>query len=82
MLYVNVKVKNCQEEVGMRNKVREVRELKGINQRDLSEVAHTPQSIVSALERGVLSPWPKVMERLSKALGLPINEIFPDDFKK
>ena len=65
----------------MKNKVREVREFKGINQRELSEAAHTPQSLVSAIERGVLKPWSSVKERLSKALGFPLKEIFPNDLE-
>ena len=64
------------------NKLRQAREFKGINQRELSELAHTPQALVSAIERGVLKPWPKVVERLSKALRVPSKKLFPDDFKK
>ena len=66
----------------MTNELREFRLEKGLNQRELSEKAHTPQSIVSALERGVLIPWPNVAKRLSNALSVPINELFPDDFKE
>ena len=66
----------------MTSKLREVRIVKGLNQRELSEASHTPQSIVSALERGTLKPWSKVAQRLSKALGFPVNELFPDDFNK
>ena len=60
-------------------KLREVRLAKGLNQRELSEASHTPQSIVSSLERGVLKPWPMVAKRLSKALRVPAQEIFPED---
>jgi transcriptional regulator with XRE-family HTH domain len=59
--------------------LREVRVAKGLNQREASEASHTPQAIVSALERGVLKPWPKVAERLSKALGVPAEQLFPED---
>ena len=61
------------------NKVRKVREGKGLNQRELSELSHTPQALVSAIERGVLKPWPKVAERLSDALGIPVENLFPKD---
>ena len=60
-------------------KLREAREAAGLNQREGSEASHTPQAIVSALERGVLKPWPKVAERLSKALGVPAEQLFPED---
>lgn len=63
----------------MPNNLRESRTLKGLNQRELSEKAHTPQATVSALERGVLKPWPKVAQRLSKALGVPAEHLFPED---
>ena len=66
----------------MANKLRTVRLELGLNQRELSEKFHTSQSIVSALERGVLKPWPKVSERLSKALGVTVEQLFPDEFKK
>lgn len=59
-------------------KLREVRLAMGMNQRELSEASHTPQSIVSSLERGVLKPWPMVAKRLSKALGVPAEKIFPE----
>jgi len=60
-------------------KLRDVRVAKGLNQREVSEASHTPQAIVSALERGVLKPWPKVAQRLSKALGVPAEQLFPED---
>lgn len=64
----------------MRNKLRESRIAKGLNQRQLSELSHTPQSLVSSIERNVIKPWPKVIQRLSKALKVPAYELFPDDF--
>ncbi|MFC1931882.1 helix-turn-helix transcriptional regulator [Chloroflexota bacterium] len=66
----------------MRNRLRESRINNGLNQRQLAEKAHTPQSLVSSIERGVIKPWPKVIKRLSKALKVPVNELFPDDFSK
>jgi len=82
MLYVNIKIKKSQEEVIVVSKLKQIRETKGLNQRELSEKSHTPQSIVSALERGVLKPWPKVVQRLAKALGAHADKLFPDNFKK
>lgn len=64
------------------NRLREVRLEKGLNQRQLSEASHTPQAIVSALEREVQKPWPKVAKRLSRALKLPAQELFPEDLDR
>ena len=61
------------------NKLREIRMAMELNQRQLSEAAHTPQAIVSALEREVILPWPAVAQRLSKALGIPAEKLFPND---
>ena len=64
------------------NNLREIRIIKRLNQRQLSELSHTPQSIVSSIERGVLKPWTKVAQRFSGVLGIPPNELFPDDFNR
>lgn len=61
------------------NTLLEERRERGLNQRELSELSHTPQSLVSAIERGALKPWPKVAERLSSVLGVPIERLFPED---
>ena len=61
------------------NKLREARIAKGFNQRELSEASHTPQALVSAIERGVLKPWPRVIQRISDALGVHAEEIFSEE---
>ena len=61
------------------NRVRELRESRGLNQRELSELTHTPQSLVSAIEREVIKPWYSVAMRLSSALDTGVSELFPDD---
>ena len=61
------------------NRVREIREDKGLNQRELSEISHTPQSLVSAIERETIRPWLSVAKRLSQALDTPIDVLFPED---
>jgi len=62
----------------MTNNLRAFRLRKGLNQRELSEASHTPQSIISALERGVLKPWPKVKRRLTRVLKTTQEELFPE----
>ena len=61
------------------NRVREIRQAKGLNQRELAELIHTPQSLLSAIELGKLKPWSKLMERLSDAFGVSVEELFPED---
>ena len=67
----------------MANKIRQAREAKSWNQRQLAEATHTCQALISELERDIRKPWPKVAKKLSQALEVPIEELFPeDDFKK
>ena len=60
--------------------LRTKREATGLNQRELAEKAHVPQSTVSELERGTRKPWPKVARKLSRILKMPVSELFPADF--
>lgn len=64
----------------MARKLREQREAAGLNQRELAEKAHIPQSSLSDLERGTRKPWKNVAVKLSNALSIPINILFPEDF--
>ena len=66
----------------MANRIREVRQAKGWNQRELAEATHTCQTIISELERGVRRPWLRVAKKLSQALKASIEELFPDEFNK
>lgn len=61
------------------NKLRDIRNAKGWNQRELAEASHTPQAVVSALELERIKPWPNVAKRLSEALGVPAEKLFPED---
>lgn len=59
-------------------RIRELRQAKGMNQRELAELTHTPQSLVSNLERGTMKPWPAVVKRLCEALDCQSSELFPE----
>ena len=61
-----------------KNIVRELRQNRGMNQRQLAEAAHTGQSLISAIETGKMQPWPAVKKRISTALGVLEAEIFPE----
>jgi len=64
------------------NNLRSTRKEQGLNQRELAERSHTPQSTVSELERGVRKPWVGVVRRLSEALNTPIQQLFPDEWER
>lgn len=61
------------------NKLREIRIVLGYNQREVSEASHTGQGNICAIEAGRLKPWPAVAKRLSEALGVPIEKLFPEE---
>ena len=63
----------------MTNNLREKREASGLNQRELAEKVHMPQSMLSDIERGVRKPWPKVAKKLSRVLKVPVRELFPEE---
>jgi transcriptional regulator with XRE-family HTH domain len=63
------------------NKIRQIREMKGLNQRQLAEKAHTAQSLISNLEHDRMKPWPKVIRRLSRVLKVSRQELFPEEWK-
>ncbi len=62
----------------MKNNLKEKRQEAGLNQRQLAEKAHLPQSAVSDIELGKREPWPKALKRLARALKVEISELFPD----
>jgi transcriptional regulator with XRE-family HTH domain len=61
------------------NRVKEIRQAKGLNQRQLAELSHSPQSAVSNIELGKWKAWPKVMQRIAQALRVRVEELFPED---
>ena len=64
------------------NRLKICRQVNGLNQRQLAELSHTPQSIVSELERSARRPWLKVAQRLAAALNTSVQALFPDDFQE
>jgi transcriptional regulator with XRE-family HTH domain len=63
------------------NHVREVREKVGLKQRELAEMTHLPQSLISDLERGTRKVWGRAAARLSEVLGVPVDELFPEEHR-
>ena len=64
------------------NRLREIRLKQGLTQRELAEKSHTPQSLISAIERGDLKPWSAVAHRIARVLGISVSDIFPDDIER
>ncbi|MFA5399811.1 MAG: helix-turn-helix transcriptional regulator [Dehalococcoidia bacterium] len=63
------------------NKVKEIRLSKCMNQRELAERAHICQTAISDIERGVRLPWKAASEKLAIALGVTIEELFPNNLR-
>lgn len=61
----------------MKNKIKHYREMQGISQEELAEKAKVSRPIISGLENENLKCTTNTtMEKLSKALGVGINELF------
>lgn len=60
-------------------KVQDLREKKGWTQEALAEKSGLPQSHISRIEGGKLSPSRKTIERLAKALGVTVSILDPSE---
>ena len=60
------------------NKLKTVRLEKGFSQLDLSAKTRISPGTISNIESGKIYPYPGWRKRLSRALGLPENELFPE----
>ena len=60
-----------------KNNLRKIREKRNLNQRELAEACHTPQSLISDVERGQKATWPKLTARLCQVLNVTPKDIFP-----
>lgn len=61
------------------NRLREKRFFKMVNQYKLASLAHVHQSRISLIENGYVKPRHDEKERLAKALGVRIEEIWGTD---
>jgi transcriptional regulator with XRE-family HTH domain len=64
------------------NRIRERRQELGLSQTKLACLIGMAESTLSNLELGKWKPWPKVRKDLARTLGISIEELFPNDFKK
>ena len=57
-------------------RIAELRKIRNLNQNELAEKAQLTQESVSRLERGVILPSLKTMDRVAQALEIPLKEFF------
>lgn len=63
----------------MENKVRMIREERGLSQTRLACIVGLPGSALSDIELGKRQPWPKARKALSEALKVSETELFPEN---
>jgi transcriptional regulator with XRE-family HTH domain len=59
-------------------RIRELRLLKGISQEKLSELANIDRTYVTGIETGKRNVSIVIIEKLSKAFGIPIHELLDE----
>jgi len=57
-------------------RIRELREQRNWSQQELSERSSIPQNLISNYETNVRKPNAGTMERLAKAFGIKVSELF------
>ena len=62
-----------------KNRIKDLREREGLSQVELARRARMASTNLNAIENGRLAPWPKVMKRLARALGVSEIELFPTE---
>lgn len=60
------------------NRIKAARELKGLTQSELARLANLPQSHISRLESAKHSPSHSTLEKIARALDLPMTEFDPN----
>jgi transcriptional regulator with XRE-family HTH domain len=62
----------------MRNRLREIRKLRGLTQAELAAKSGYSEGMVSRVESGELDPSEDFISALCKSLGVTVKEILPD----
>jgi transcriptional regulator with XRE-family HTH domain len=62
-----------------RNKIKEIRETKGLSQTRLARMVEVAESSLCQVEHGQRAAWPKLRRMLSEKLGVPEAELFAED---
>jgi transcriptional regulator with XRE-family HTH domain len=59
------------------NKIKEKRKAAGLSQQELEKKSGLPQSHISRLENGQHSPSFASLEKIARALGIPVSDLEP-----
>jgi transcriptional regulator with XRE-family HTH domain len=57
-------------------KIKELRLAQGLSQKKLAELAGVPRSTLGEIEIHMRLPRPEYLERIAKALGVPVNDLY------
>ncbi len=60
--------------VDLKNQIQQARQAKGMTQKDLANKINEKQTVVSDYESGKAVPDPKVLSKMSKALGVQLKK--------
>ncbi|EPZ37779.1 helix-turn-helix domain-containing protein [Anoxybacillus ayderensis] len=60
-------------------KIKQIRQMKGLSQAELSAIAKVSQSLISDIENGRVSPTLRVLQKLADALDTKLNELLKED---
>jgi DNA-binding protein len=60
----------------MKNRIEEIRKVRGINQEELAKVLGVSRQTISSLENGRYNPSIELAYKLSKYFGMTIEEVF------
>lgn len=63
----------------MENLLRETRLKKGLSQLDLAKLTNIAPTDISRIENGWLKPYPGWRRKLTEALDVPEDELFPKE---
>lgn len=63
----------------MRNNVQKIRVTKEMTQRQLAELMGVQAQTISNIERAKHKPSPITLQKLSRVLGVPAEELFSDE---
>jgi transcriptional regulator with XRE-family HTH domain len=65
------------EKNAIAQRIRAFRKLKGFTQNELAEQLDVSIAILGAIERGTRKPDPKIIQKISEALGIDPEELLP-----
>lgn len=63
----------------MKNRLRELREKAGFTQQSLGDAVCCSNQMISAIEKGATAPSEELLSKISKALGVKPEDIFPSE---